>query len=117
MKLSHQDYDTVSVITLSGDYTLDDVDQFARAANDRRNAGVRHIILDCENLEFVDSKGLESWLRLQETLGAGAAGGAGGGQLRLIRLDEAVRRILALTRLDLAFEVHPTIESAVRSLR
>jgi hypothetical protein len=26
-------------------------------------------------------------------------------------------RILALTRLDLAFESHPTVESAVRSLR
>jgi anti-anti-sigma factor len=117
VKLSHQDYDTVSVITLSGDYTADDVDQFTRSTTDRRNAGVRHIILDCENLEFVDSKGLESWLRLQEALGSGASGGVGGGQLRLIRLDDTVRRILALTRLDLAFEVHPTVESAVRSLR
>jgi len=111
MKISHHDYEHVSVLTVSGDYTADDTEQFARVLNDRRSAGVRHVIIDCENLEFVDSAGLESWLRAQESLGEG------GGQLRLIRPDDTLGTILKLTRLDLAFESHPTLESAVRSLR
>lgn len=111
MKISHQDYETVGVLTLSGDYTADDIEQFKRVATERRTAGVRHILVDCENLEFVDSAGLESWLRLQESLGES------GGQFRLLRPDEVVRKILNLTRLDLAFEIHPTLESAVRSMR
>lgn len=111
MKISHQDYETVGVLTLSGDYTADDIEQFKRVATERRTAGVRHILIDCENLEFVDSAGLESWLRLQESLGES------GGQFRLLRPDEVVRKILNLTRLDLAFEIHPTLESAVRSMR
>ncbi len=111
MKISFQDYETVSVLTLSGDYTADDVDHFKRVAGERRNAGVRHVVIDCENLEFVDSAGLESWLRLQESLGES------GGEMRLLRPDDTLKTILALTRLDLAFEAQPTLEAAVRSLR
>ena len=111
MKLSHQDYEHVTVLTLSGDYTADDTEHFRRAVGERRAAGVRDVLLDCENLEFIDSAGLESWLRLQESLGEA------GGQVRLVRPDESVRRILQITGLDLAFETHLTIESAVRSLR
>jgi anti-sigma B factor antagonist len=111
VKLSHQDYEHVTVLTLSGDYTADDVEQFNRTANERKAAGARDVLVDCENLEFIDSAGLESWLRLQERVGET------GGQVRLVRPDEVVRRILQLTRLDLAFEVHPTVEAAVRSLR
>lgn len=111
MKISHQDYETVSVLTLSGDYTADDTEQFRRAVHDRRAAGVRHLLIDCENVEFVDSAGLESWLRAQEGLGES------GGQFRLIRPDDVLRRILSLTRLDVAFETHASVESAMRSLR
>lgn len=111
MKISHQDYETVSVLTLSGDFTQDDVEHFKRVSAERRAAGVKHVLLDCESLEFVDSAGLECWLRLQESLGEA------GGEMRLLRPDQLLTRILALTRLDLAFEAHPTVESAVRSLR
>ncbi|MDX2114822.1 MAG: STAS domain-containing protein [Planctomycetota bacterium] len=111
MKLSYQDYEHMSVLTLSGDYTADDVEHFNRVVGERRLAGVRDVLLDCENLEFVDSAGLESWLRLQETLGGE------GGQLRLVRPDDAVKRILGLTRLDAALETHATLENAVKSLR
>jgi len=111
MKLSANTFDHVCVLTLSGEYTADDVEQFQRVSNERVGAGIRHVLLDCENLEFVDSKGLESWMRLQENLGSG------GGQLRLIRPDETLGTILRLTRLNLALEAHSSLEDAVRSLR
>ena len=111
MKLSHQDYEHISVLTISGDYTVDDLEQFMRSDSERRKVGVRHVLLNCEDLDFVDSAGLESWLRIQEELGLE------GGQFRLINPDEIIRKILELTRLELAFDSHPTVEEAVRSLR
>ncbi len=111
MKISTQDYEHVSVMTLSGEFTHDDLEQFGRIVTDRCAHGIRDVVLDCEHLEFVDSTGLERWLRLQETLGTG------GGQLRLVHLDETIKTILTLTRLDLAFETHESVENAVRSLR
>jgi len=111
MKLSYQDYDSICVLTLSGEFTADDVDQFERVTAERLANGARHVLLDCEHLEFVDSAGLETWLRLGERVGGG------GGQLRLVNPEDSVATILSLTRLNKAFEPHPTIESAVRSVR
>ena len=78
MKISSQEFEHIAVLTLSGEFTADDTDAFQRATEERRRAGARHIVLDCQHLEFVDSKGLECWIGLQETLGDQ------GGQLRLI---------------------------------
>ncbi|MEC9374100.1 MAG: anti-sigma factor antagonist [Planctomycetota bacterium] len=111
MKISYQDYDHVCVLTISGEYTADDVDQFNRLVTDRLGNGARHIMLDCEHLEFIDSLGLESWLRLREQVGGK------GGQIRLIKPDDTIAKILEITRLDHSFESHPTIEAAVRSVR
>ncbi len=111
MKISAQDFEHISVLTLSGEYTIDDVDQFNRVVTDRVDATARHVIVNCEHLEFIDSAGLESLLRLQERLGGK------GGQLRLVRTDTTVETILRLTRLDLALESHESVEHAVRSLR
>ncbi len=111
MKLSFQDYDHVCVLTLSGEYTLEDVDQFKRIVSDRLTAGARHVLLNCEYLEFIDSAGLEALLRLREDLAQRS------GQMRLIKPDDNVAKILRITRLDRSFELHPTLESAVRSVR
>lgn len=110
MKSSFQDYEHVRVVTLSGEFTTEDADQFRRAVEDRAGA-VKHVVLQCEELEFVDSAALEAWLRLQESLGTK------GGQLRLVSPDATILKILELTRLAPAFESHPSVEAAVRSLR
>jgi anti-anti-sigma factor len=39
------------------------------------------------------------------------------GQLRLVRPDETVKKILQLTRLDRRFNIHQTVEAAAKSLR
>jgi len=111
VKISFQDHDSLSVLTLSGEFIHDDVDAFNRVAAERETRGAKNVILDCSNLEFVDSRALEAMLRMQERLGKS------GGQLRLVKPDDTVATILRLTRLTLALECHETIELAVRSLR
>jgi len=111
MKMSFTDYDHITVLTLSGEFTTEDTDQFQRGVQDRIKSGAKDVLVDCGYLEFVDSVGLENWLRLQEDLGMT------GGQLRLVNPEESIKKILELTRLDLAFESHETVEEAVKSLR
>ncbi len=111
MKISHQDYGTVSVLTLSGEYTADDVDRFTRTVAERLATQVKDVVLDCEHLEFVDSAGLESWLRAVDQTAERR------GQVRLVKVDATVAKILEITRLDRTFETHDSLEAAVRSLR
>ena len=60
---------------------------------------------------MIDSAGLEALLWLIDEVSEG------GGQLRLVSPDDAVCKILEVTRLERRFNVHDSIESAAKSLR
>ena len=111
MKLSYEDHDTITVLTLSGDLSADQVDTFRRSCQDRLDAGIRHVVLDLEHLTFIDSAGLEAllWV-IDETA-------QHGGQVRVVKPGSTVSKILEISRLDRRFNVHDTIESAAKSLR
>ena len=111
MKLSFQEFGPVVVFTISGEFTVDDISQFERTVEERIGEGAQHIMIDCEHLDFIDSAGLESWLRVQEDAGRR------GGQLRLINPDPNLETILTITRMDRSFEALSTLEAAVRSVR
>ena len=111
MKLSYEDHDTITVLKISGDLTADQVDSFRRSCQDRFEAGIRHVVLNMEHLTFIDSAGLEVLLWVID------AAAERGGQLRLIRPDHTVSKILEISRLDRRFDIHDSIESAAKSLR
>ncbi len=111
MKLSYEDHDPVSVLTVSGELTVDHTDSFRRSCLDRFAAGIRHVVVDMEHLTFIDSAGLEALLWLIETVAEQD------GQLRLVKPDETVGKILEITRLDRRFNIHESIEAAAKSLR
>jgi len=111
MKLSYEDHDRVSVVTLSGELTCDQADAFRRACQERLDSGIREIVLDLQHLTLIDSAGLELLLWLMDTLAAR------GGHLRIVRPDDVVRTILKITRLERRFGIHESIEAAAKSLR
>jgi anti-sigma B factor antagonist len=111
MKLSYEDHQHITVITVSGELTVDQADAFRRACQDRMANGIRHVVLDIQHLSSVDSAGLELMLWLVDELGKQQ------GHLRLVNPDETVAMVLRLTRLDRRFDIHQSIESAAKSLR
>jgi anti-sigma B factor antagonist len=111
MKLSYEDHGPITVLTVSGDLTVDKADTFRRSIQERFEAGIRDVVLDVAHLTYIDSAGLEALLWIVDE------GAARGGQLRLVSPDETICRILHVTRLDRRFHVHDTIESAAKSLR
>lgn len=111
MKLSCENYDQLTVMTLAGDLTCDHVEAFTRAAKERIEKDGRDFVLDVERMEFIDSRGLETLLWLQETVGENL------GQVRLAGVQDNVRKILEMTRLAARFDAHPDVDTAIRSLR
>jgi len=111
MKLSYEDHSTIAVLTVSGELTVDQADAFRRACLDRIAAGIRDIVLNIEHMDLIDSAGLELLLWLTDQLAQQ------GGQVRVVKPDETISKILQLTRLDRRFNIHPSIESAAKSLR
>ncbi len=111
MKLSYEDHDTITVLTVSGELTADSADAFRRTCQDRFDAGIRDIVVDLEHLKLIDSAGLELLLWIVDETAERK------GQCRLVNPDETVRKIFEVTRLDRRFAVHETVETAAKSLR
>lgn len=111
MKLAFDDYEHLTVMKVTGELTADDAERFRKAALERIERHVRDFVLDLAEVEFVDSKGLESLLWLQETCIENL------GQVRLAALTQNVQKILELTRLSARFEREDDVEAAIKSLR
>ena len=112
MKLTHEDYDQLSVFTIKGEFAgEDDADAFRTRALDRLEHSIRDVVLDLEQVEFIDSRGLEAFLWLQDACAEKL------GQVRLAAVQANVNEALRVTRLAGRFDRHDDIDTAIKSLR
>lgn len=111
MKLSHENYDRITVIGIEGDLTIDELDPFRRLVEQRLDSETRDFVLDLSGTEFLDSGAMETLLWLQEQADERL------GQIRLASPNETVQKILTITRLDKHFDTHDDVDSALKSLR
>jgi len=111
MKLSYEDHDQLTVMSIRGQVTSEDTDALRKVAIDRMENHIRDFVLDLSLTEFIDSKGIETLLCLQDEVVTQL------GQVRLASCQENVTRILEITRTKSRFACHDDVETAVRSLR
>ena len=111
MKLTHEEYDQISVFSLNGDFDADQSDLFRTTAEQCMHDSVRDFVIDMTDMEFIDSNGLESLLWLQEQCSEKL------GQVRLAGVNNSVKTILEMTRLATRFDRHDQVEGAIKSLR
>ena len=107
MKLSYEDHGAVTVLTVSGELTADQGDSFRRTCQDRFGSGIKDVVLDIEHLSLLDSAGLESLLWLLDEVSDRS------GQLRMVKPDDSIRKVLQITRLEKRFNIHHSVESAI----
>ncbi len=112
VKLTHENYDQLSVFTLKGDFAGEEsADAFRTEAQGRLDERIRDVVLDMTDVEGIDSQALESLLWLQDACAEKL------GQVRLAALRESVAEVLRLTRLASRFDCHEDVDTAIQSLR
>lgn len=110
MKINFEDRGPVTIFSVKGDLSIDEADRFRREAMQRLDDDVRDFVLDFEELDFIDSRGLETLLWLQDRCAEML------GQVRIASCPEHVNKVLEITRLSARFECHDTVDTAVKSL-
>ena len=110
MKISHDDRDHLTVMSLRGELVGEEANRFRKAAIERMDANVRDFVVDLSALDRVDSQGLESLLWLQDQVVERL------GQVRLAGCTEPMRRVLMMTRLNERLEAADDTDAAIRSL-
>lgn len=111
MMVKCEDYDHVSVIALQGELVHDTLDAIKKQFDHRIDNKMRFFVLDLQNATFIDSKGLELLLWMQEQCDERL------GQLRLCNPDENCRKILHVTRLEGRFDIFEDVSEAVKTMR
>jgi len=111
MKINHENYEQLTVMACEGEMTADQTERFRKYALERIEENVRDFVLDLTSVEFIDSKGLETLIWLQDQVAEKL------GQVRLACLPDNVAKILEITRLNNRFDCHGEVDAAIKSLR
>lgn len=112
MSIPVEDYGHAVVLKPKGELTEDTLSAFKEVVDHQlEDATVVDVIVDMEEITFVDSIVLEYLLDLQDSLHEKF------GQVRLAKCDQNVAKILEMTRLDMVFEVFSDTNDAVRVTR
>ena len=109
MKIEHIQQGTVVVLVPDAALIEEEAQEFAVRVRECFQAGNVKIVLQMNNVPFIDSAGLETLLALYgEAM-------ALGGELKISAPTEIGRDILKATRLDNVIEVHDSTPDARRS--
>ena len=111
MNITAESYGHTAMLHLKGELTEDSLQAF-RQAVDHNLAGkdIIDLVLNMENVPFVDSAGLDFLLALQDSRAEKL------GQVKLVKPDENVRKILEITRLASSFETFRDVPEAVKAI-
>lgn len=96
----------VCVIKVTGDIDMYSATEFRQAIKEALD-----LIVDLTGVEYMDSSGFGA------LLGATRITKARGGQIVLVGCNEAITRMLNITRLDLVFPMSDNCEMAVDAVR
>ncbi|NLW87357.1 MAG: STAS domain-containing protein [Planctomycetes bacterium] len=111
MNITTESYGHAVILILKGDLLEDAIEPLRQAVDHQlANKEVIDIVLNLENVPFIDSKAMEYLLDLQDKLAERL------GQVRFVKCDENIRKILEITRLDSVFEVFDDVTEAVKAV-
>lgn len=111
MNLAHVMTNDILIITPEGD-SLDatDAPMFKTKVLDLvSNKESAKVVLDLQNLQFIDSSGIGSFLSILRTLNSRS------GKLKLAGLNKQIRTMFELVSMHKIFEIYPTTEDALNS--
>ncbi|WP_431036089.1 STAS domain-containing protein [Streptomyces sp. P6-2-1] len=95
------------VVALAGELDHHTAELLREPLGSKLDAGHHRIVIDCSELEFCDSTGLNV------LLGARLRAFEAGGGIHLAAMRPVVSRVFEITGADAVFEVHPTLAEAL----
>jgi anti-sigma B factor antagonist len=102
--------DRTAVVAVVGDVDLHTASELRTRALSVVEQGVPHLVLDMEQVDFVDSTGLTTLIVLLQ------AAQAAGGSLRVARIPERLVRMVTITGVSQLIPMYDTVDEALAAL-
>jgi anti-sigma B factor antagonist len=110
LTIVEQSVEDVTVLTLTGEITLDDGDlAFRKKVHELIDRGQKKIVVDLGGVTYIDSSGVGMMAAKLKTVRDA------GGALKVVHLTSRSQRLFGMLKILTAFETFPDVESAVRS--
>lgn len=110
MDVTQSQQGAVTVLRIKGPMTAEGLGLFGTMVAECIAANLLKVVLDVEEVPFIDSAGLEKIQSVVSDLGKR------GGDVRIASANEVCTDIFQATRMDSFFQTYEDRESAVRSL-
>ncbi|WP_306519807.1 STAS domain-containing protein [Gemmatimonas sp.] len=107
MSFSLERTDDVLIVTVDGQLVVTNRQEFKQAILDAVAQGARLVVVDFTVSGYIDSSGLGALVSLSRRLREA------GGDLRLVGLNDDLRTLFELTRLDALFPLYATRAEAL----
>jgi anti-sigma B factor antagonist len=109
LELETSERDGVAVLSLRGEIDVYTAPRMRQAIVDLVDAGSLNIVVDMQNVDFLDSTGLgvlvEGLKRVRTR----------GGNLSIVITQDKILKIFDITGLNKAFPIHSTLEDALKA--
>ena len=99
--------DRCAVVYATGDIDLERSPQFQQALLKLLDERPAHIVVNLKEVPYMDSSGVASLVKLLSRIRKS------GSSLRLVELNERVRSLFEITRLDSVFDIRASEEEAI----
>ncbi len=110
MEIAERKVSDVTILDLSGKMTLGEGDEMLKQAiNTLLAAGTKKLVLNLENVPYIDSAGLGEVVRTHTTVSRQ------GGSLKLLNLTKRIEDLLSITKLLTVFDTYDSEAEAVKS--
>jgi len=111
MNVTAESYGHAVILNLKGELIEDSLNALRQAVDRYLTSGDKEVVdlvLNLENVPFIDSSVLTYLLDLRDFLSERL------GQVKLVKCDQNVRKILEITRLDADFELFEDVPEATK---
>ena len=97
----------VTVVRVEGQLIVGNRQQLKALVQEGLEGGERKFLIDCSATGYIDSSGLGALVTISKRVREH------GGELRLAGLNEDLRSLFELTKLDSLFHISPTVEAGL----
>lgn len=98
-----------TVVHVAGRLDLTAADRLRQEVHELAESGCQHVVVDLEDVEFIDSSGLGAIVGALKLLRKG------GGNLSVAALNSQALEVMRLTTLDRVIPVFGTVDEALRA--
>lgn len=109
MGFSKTHNDGVAILKVEGQLIVGNRQELKGLVQEGLDRGERKFVIDCTQTGYIDSSGLGALVSLSRKVREQ------GGELRIAGLNEDLRALFELTKLDTLFHISPTADEALAS--